>query len=314
MILSGLLLSVACSESRIQQKRTLSFSEPRQATIEKGPLLATHFSSLEDLSANIDITYKKSSNFSTFFGQESSSVHLIHEGYGKEVTSILEAGLDEKDITDARDGGILSQLELVISSPRFARNRQDMLRVYLLARRDFKTFGEGDAAFYDLAERMLYNIDEDDLALISSSDLSEKGYLNTFNHITAQTFMTLLFSEDLADLVADIHERTNMVELITGAFTEAQLADLETGPVDNYVDMINNEWGQELGKALKAKYNISRATIWTSELLTDVLNDIQAYYSWAFQMGFKPFQPTDEKIIRFSFKLNKVMRELSSLS
>ena len=87
-----------------------------------------------------------------------------------------------------------------------------------------------------------------------SEDLSEKGYLNTFNHITAQTFMTALFSEAVADFIADAHERGNLAELVTGHFSEEQLLDLQQGPVDNYVDMINNEYGQELGKALKAKY------------------------------------------------------------
>lgn len=272
----------------------------------KGALLATDFSSLEELSENIKIAYEKPNPILETLGQN-PRVRLTQKGYGNEVSSILGMGLNEDDITEARDGGKLKQLKLALSSPNFTRNRQDLLRVYILARRDFKTFGEGDAAFYDLAERMLYNIDDDDLSRMSSSDLSEKGYLNTFNHITAQVFMTLLFSEELADLVADIHERTNMEELVTGAFTESQLGDLETGPIDNYVDMINNEWGQELGKELKTKHNITRATKWTTELLAKVLNDIQAYYGWVFQIGFEPFQSTDEKVIRFSSKLNQVM-------
>ena len=128
---------------------------------------------------------------------------------------------------------------------------------------------------------MANQISDEDYLNLSCEELSEKGYLNTFNHITAQAFMTSIFSERLADFIADVHELYNMPELITGDFTEQQLADFENGPVDNYVDMINNEWGQELGKVLGKKYGIDRHTIWTPQLLRDYLNDIQLYHSWA---------------------------------
>ncbi|MFN3940495.1 MAG: hypothetical protein ACK4IY_07890, partial [Chitinophagales bacterium] len=144
-------------------------------------------------------------------------------------------------------------------------------------------------------------------AFLYPNDTTEKGYINTFNHITAQTFITSIFGEELADFVADAHERANHPELITGTFTETQLNDLAEGPVDNYTDIINNEWGQELGKNLKVKYHITRQTNWTPELLANYLNDIQAYYSWAFQIGFTPFRPQDEQVTKFSRKLNLVM-------
>jgi len=140
-----------------------------------------------------------------------------------------------------------------------------------------------------------------------AEDLSEKGYLNTFNHVTAQAFMTSIFSEELADFIADVHERHNLPELISGNFSEAQLTDLDNGPVDNYIDLINNEWGQELGKSLREKYNISTKTRWTPELLAAYLNDIQRYYSWTFQIGFRPFKPADEMVKHFTNKINKVL-------
>jgi hypothetical protein len=119
--------------------------------------------------------------------------------------------------------------------------------------------------------------------------------------------MTSIFSEDLADFVADVHERHNLPELISGIFTPHQLNDLKDGPVDNYLDLINNEWGQELGKTLRAKYNLCRNTQWTPELLANYLNDIQSYYSWTFWIGFKPFRPDDEMVVRFAGKINKVL-------
>ena len=83
--------------------------------------------------------------------------------------------------------------------------------------------------------------------------------------------------------------------------------------VVNYIDSINNEWGQELGGVLGEKYNSSRETYWSPELLANYHNDVQSYYSWVFQIGFKPFRPSDEIIIRFSSKTNSLMKGVPGL-
>ena len=184
-----------------------------------------------------------------------------------------------------------------------------MLRILYLGRRRPSFFQEGDVAFYDLAKKMVANIKP--LTPLRSEDLTEKGYLNTFNHITAQAMMTSIFSEKMADFISDIHERNRLPELITGKFTKAQLADLNDGPVDNYVDIINNEWGQELGKRLKIKYNITKDTDWTTELLSQYLNDLQSYFSWALEIGFEPFRPEDEMIRRYTSKMKIIMKDFS---
>ena len=112
----------------------------------------------------------------------------------------------------------------------------------------------------------------------------------------------------MADYIADVHELHNMPELTTGKFTDEQLKDVDNNPVDNYVDMINNEWGQELGKQLKKKHGITRETLWTKELMVSYLNDIQSYYSWAFGIGISPFRINDDVVIKFADKINQVMR------
>ena len=145
---------------------------------------------------------------------------------------------------------------------------------------------------------------------LNYQDYSEKGYINTFNHITPQALMTTIFSKRLSDFVADTHERRNMPELITGEFSEAQIKDLNDGAADNYLDMINNEWGQRLGKILKKEYHVNRKTMWTPEMLSNYLNDIQSYFSWSLQISFKPFRKSDEVIVRFANKINKVMEEV----
>ncbi|MDQ3018158.1 MAG: hypothetical protein M3R25_15710, partial [Bacteroidota bacterium] len=108
-----------------------------------------------------------------------------------------------------------------------------------------------------------------------------------------------------------VHERNRLPELITGTFTTEQRTDLDNGPVDNYIDMINNECGQELGKTLRIKYSICSRTEWTASLLADYLNDIQDYHSWVFRIRFIPFRDTDDLVIRFAKKINSVRESVS---
>ena len=272
--------------------------------VPKCALLSTRFKSFEALKEVIQIEY---------FTEGKSRVQLTHSGNGLMVHSILETGISEADFMRVQKGDLLDKIGLGIDTPYGAFHKNDLMRVYLLSRRRGNLFGEGDPAFYDLAEMMVCHIVGDDLLHMPAEDLGEKGYINTFNHITAQAFMTTLFSEKLADFIADVHERKALPELVTGQFSHAQLNDLENGPIDNYVDMINNEWGQELGKTLTLKYNLNDETKWTPELLANYLNDVQKYYSWAFQIGFRPFNPTDQNVARFATKLNKVMGDVTQL-
>lgn len=265
----------------------------------RNALLSTDFKSLDELKAVVQFEY---------IADKKSLIRLTHFGNGKKVTSILKTGISERDFSEAKEGDYWKKFKLGLKTPYAFLKKNDLMRVYFLSRRTDSFFGEGDIAFYDLAETMVYNISDEDFMFLSSVQLSEKGYLNTFNHVTAQTFMTAIFSEKLADFIADIHERKNMPELIVGNFSEEQLWDLQNGPIDNYVDMINNEWGQELGKVLQKKYKINRNTNWTPQLLANYLNDIQSYFGWVFQIGFKPIKPEDEFVKRFASKLNYIMK------
>ncbi|HUR30485.1 MAG TPA: hypothetical protein VMZ69_03580 [Saprospiraceae bacterium] len=281
--------------------------------VDNGALLLTRFKSLPELKSVINIKYGDVASPSADALPENSRVQLTYNSRGHRVTSILDAGISEADFVRARDGNIWDRLMIGIRSPYGVLNSKDLMRIEHLGRKRPPLFGKGDVAFYNLAETMVKNISEDDVIHMSSEELSEKGYLNTFNHITAQAFMTSIFSEKLADFVADIHERRRMPQLVTGTFTEDQLTDLENGPVDNYIDLINNEWGQELGKLLRKKYSITRKTQWSPALLANYLNDIQSYHSWAFQIAFRPFRPTDEIVIRFAAKINLLMEGLPKL-
>ncbi len=274
----------------------------------RGALLGTRFPSLEALKSVVQIEYEAGATHSDSMVPENRLVRLRHCSNGREVVSILANGTSQEDILKAKQGTFWNRVAILFHCPYAVMNRKDLGRANTLSRWRPQWFGEGDLAFFDLAKSMVGNINTPDMAFRFPKDSTEKGYLNSFNHITSQAFITSCFSEDLADFIGDAHERAHHPELITGKFTVAQLNDLGEGPVDNYVDMINNKWGQELGKQLKEKYRIDRETKWAPELLANYLNDLQAYYGWAFQIGFEPYRPENEVVRRFSKKLDAVMR------
>ena len=274
----------------------------------QGALLASRFETLEEFKSVVQLEYFKDDLSRDSNVAANSIVRLKHCNKGVGVVSILESGLSQDDIVKARDGGLIDRLSLLMHSPYAIANRMELNKIYSLARWKSKIFGEGDVAFYDLAKASVNNINTDNLAFKIDRDSSDKGYLNTFNHFTAQAFITTFYSEELADFIADIHELHNMPKLTSGDFTEDELTSQTNNPIDNYVDMINNEWGQEMGKQLKEKYSINQLTYWTPGLLANYLNEIQQYYSWAFQIGFQPFRKEDEVVVRFSNKINVVMK------
>lgn len=299
--------STICENIPEAEQHFNSTDNPPAYSSVRGALLGTRFRSLDELQSVIHIQYFNNTAQGDSTPPENAKVIVTHCSNGEQVIAELTFGTNEEQIRTAQYGNTKTQLAFLASSPYCVALRKDLEKVFLLARLRPALFGEGDVAFFNIAESTVHNINTPELAFVFPNDTTEKGYLNTFNHITAQAFITTLFSEELADFVGDAHERANHPELITGNFTTEKLNDLAEGPVDNYTDLINNEWGQKLGKQLGEKYRITRQTIWTPDLLAQYLNDIQAYYSWAFQIGFKPFRPQDEQVIKFAKKINAVM-------
>jgi hypothetical protein len=262
-------------------------------------LLASRFNTLDELKTIVDIDYSKDKNQLPF-------VKLTYKDQGQIIESILSSGVDQGQLSDAKNSNLLEKIELVKEVPNAIRERNNLKNILLLSRRRSKIFGAGDVAFYDLAEVLVSKINTPNKAFLNRKDSSEKGFINTFNHINAQILITALYSEELADFIADAHELHRMPELLTGNFTNDQLTDSINYPIDNYVDLINNEIGQEIGKELKEKYNITYRTNWSPELLRNFLNDIELYYIRSMGIGFDPFSSDDNFVKKFSKKLNVI--------
>lgn len=272
-------------------------------------LLASRFNSLEALKEVLQIDYHYVDEQTDSAGARRSFVTLQHCSHHQKARSLLSQGLRQKDITDAANGTFLDRVFLLLKDPYAARNRINLYKVFNLGRRRANVYGYGDVAFYDLALASVQHIIPQQNSFLSPQDSSEKGYLNTFNHITAQAVITACFSEEFADYIADVHERNNLPQLITGKFPKIQGGDAAQTPVDNYVDMINNEWGQSIGLRLKKELNIDATTRWTPALLCQFLNKTQQHYCYAFGIQMNPFRKNDSLILKYTAKMNKVLLE-----
>ena len=264
-------------------------------------LLATNFNGLEDFQEVVTLEYTEKSTDSA-----KGTVKISYKNNGELIVGELSDGVTEGDISKAFRGNIWDKLSLSAKTPYALWNRKKLGNVYMLARHMIGDLGEDDVAFYDVALASMRNISPENGAFDNFRDSLEKGYINTFNHVTAQALITLLYGEDLANYIAEVHERNTMPNLVSGLFSETQLKDTLDFPVDNYVDIINNEIGQELGKYLKSKHNISDETKWDAAFTCQVLNDIQDYYASCFQLKVNQFSIQDDMIINFARKMEGI--------
>lgn len=273
-------------------------------------LLSTRFQNLNHFKERVSIQYAD-----TYLQQDSSlkrpsAVTLKYVSNGETITRTMTSGLNQGELVNIQKQDYFSKAKFIFRHPSAVRQRNELEKMHILSRRRADIFGSKDVAFYDLAETSFRHIYTPELAYHSAKDSSEKGYINTFNHVTAQAIITSFFSEELADLIGDMHERLYMPELTTGLFKESQLNDSINNPVDNYVDIINNEIGQKLGIKLKCKYGLDEKTICSPALLTAYLNDLQSYYMWALEIGLEPFQETDPVVVKFAKKINALLETL----
>jgi hypothetical protein len=271
------------------------------------PLLSSRIKNLDQLKTIVSIKYDRDYSGLDSIACQNSKVNLTYVSNGEQITRTMSSGISQNELSNLSSADFESQLRFVLLNPDIIRQRRELEKAYNLSRRRAYMFGPGDMAFYDIAEALIQHINTPGLAFQCPKDTSEDGYINTFNHLTSMAIMTSFFSEELADLIADLHERFNMPEITCGRFSEKQLIDSMENPVDNYVDIINNEIGQKIGRILKVKYKLHDKTECTPFLLAAYLNDIQSYYMLTMEIGLDNFRPTDEVVIKMSNKINKLL-------
>lgn len=267
-------------------------------------LLTTRFADFEQFKQRVNIRYDRACLWTLDGPKQREMVHLEYREGDELIQRTLTSGIGQGALLKLLDSDPWKKMHFLLENPLAVRERKVLEKFHMLSRRRADVYGSKDVAFYDLAETMVRHINTPQVAFQTFRDSLEKGYISTFNHLAAQAIITAFFSEELADLIGDLHERHTMPELTTGQFTEKQLTDTITGPMDNYVDVLNNEIGQRLGLKLKQRYQLHELTHCTPELLATLLNEIQAYCMWALEIGMDPFEARDAVVIKFARKMN----------
>jgi len=170
------MIPVACNNV----DNNLNDSVSRSKSETKCILIGTRYDSFDALKEDITISYSKSG----------TQVQVIHSNNDKSVLSVLKKNISSDDLVAAQKGGFRKKAEVLFKSPLIVLFRKDIVRVRTLSRWTGWIFGEGDKCFYDLATAMTQNIIKEDIEIIKPRDFEEKGYLNSFNHLTAQAFLT----------------------------------------------------------------------------------------------------------------------------
>ena len=124
---------------------------------------------------------------------------------------------------------------------------------------------------------------------------------NMLLHVFGQSAITTVFGRGAADYAGDTHER-DQGSLITGAFKPGEIRDA----IDNYSDMVNNLYGQDIGERVAAKLGITSSTVWTPALTAKYVNAVQGEIAKEMKWKFTPFAATDPEIKKFSALLNEV--------
>jgi len=272
-------------------------------------LLSSRFNNLDNLKNVVTITYDKDYTKLDSIKCTKSEVTILYKNNKEKLNRTMASGISQNELLKLQKSNFLSKFYFAIKNPSLIRQRSELEKVYILARRKIEVFGPSDVSFYDLALASFNHINTPKLAFKNQRDSSEKGYINTFNHVTAQAIISSFYSEKLADIIGDLHERNNMLEITSGRFSKRQLNDSINNPEDNYIDIINNEIGQKIGLQLKIKYKLSENSQCTPLLLTAILNDIQSYYMWSLEIGLDNFRPTDDIVKHFSNKMNSILNK-----
>ena len=154
----------------------------------------------------------------------------------------------------------------------------------------FKAKNDQKMAFGDIAKSFYKNSSQ------------HRGTLeNTYLHVLGQGFITVLFGDGVANFSAHLHERSQG-SLLTGDFTEKEINQA----IDNYADLINNQWGQKFGNEIKDQYDISSSTVWSPELTANVLNAFQSKISETMGIKFKTeYTAEDDFVIKLTEFFNK---------
>jgi RHS repeat-associated protein len=232
------------------------------------PLVASDFETLSQLKKNLKLEY-------CYDVVDSKEVYQV-------TVSQNFWGIHQQHILTENGGPKQTELETFWGKASYAASHPgNALVLNKINNLSLRKNNDQKMAFQDIANTLKANLSKGEA----------RGTIdNTFLHVAGQSFITTLFGEGYADLSGDIHERDHK-SLLTGniqAGVDTQKA------IDNYSDIINNQWGQRWGEAISKDLGITKDTEWTNDLTSKYLNALQDKISKGMGVKFdKSFKESD---------------------
>jgi RHS repeat-associated protein len=261
------------------------------------PKIANDYRDLAALKKSVDITYTPSGRFS------SASVAVSDKAKASIGTNTLsESNPGQAQLKKAAAGDWGDKLSFAASNPRAALYRNDLEKIEKLA---FVKKNSSGTALGHIADEMVGHlatkpsgptvmIGKDKVTMVDATK-------NMVLHVFGQAVITTLLGRGAADYAGDLHER-DQPSLISGKIAKTE----ERQAIDNYSDMVNNLYGQDIGERVSAKLGITSSTVWNAKLTAKYLNAVED--AIAKEMGWKmtPFSAGDAEVKKFTSLLNEV--------
>jgi RHS repeat-associated protein len=251
-------------------------------------LVAKDYGTLESLKKSINIVYRGED-------VEDASVSVTHTYLERSASNTLNNGIGDEELKRAANGDFDLQFETAKKYPMLILYKGSLQKKQSLSYRNKNNSG---TALYYVASAMVNNIK----GSLKENHQGDRGLVNTFNHLGGQAIITMLYSRYSADFAGDIHER-DQPSLRTGKIKKSEVSQA----IDNYVDLVNNSWGQKLGSKLAGNFrNNLHNGVWFDRDTSELLNEIQNYYSETFGYEFNEFTKDTPIVKQFTDLLNEL--------
>lgn len=261
------------------------------------PLIANNYKDLAALKKAVDIKYTPAGKIS------SAEVSVTDKAKKSKGTNTLSEGTaGQAEIKKAAGGDWGDKLAFGAANPSAVWHKSALEGIEKLSYAKKNTAGSAlghisDAMYPHIAKPPTGGAVWIGKVKVTMPDATK----NMLLHVFGQAVITTIYGRSAADYAGDLHER-DQASLISGAILPAE----ERQAIDNYADMINNLYGQDIGERVAKTLGVSSSTVWTPALTAKYVNAIQGEI--ASEMGWKmtPFSATDPQIVKFSALLNEV--------
>jgi RHS repeat-associated protein len=262
------------------------------------PLIANNYKDLAALKKAVDIKYTPAG---TFTSAEVSVTDKAKKSKGTNTLSESNVG-QAAIVKAARSTDWAEQGAFALSNPTAVYHKNALEGIEKLS---FVAKNTPGTALGKISDAMYPHIAKSPTGptyVVGGKTVAMSGTTkNMLLHVFGQAVITTIYGRSSADFAGDAHER-DTPGLISGTIAPAD----ERKAIDDYTDMVNNLYGQDIGERVGKKLGVSSSTVWTPALTAKYVNAVQAEI--ASEMGWKmtPFSAKDPEIVKFSALLNEV--------